>query len=63
MEPAHHKSLFGRTRDLVSLIVRMLRMWLGMCALLCGCTSLGPTAIIADPLLASTRRKEQRDHH
>jgi hypothetical protein len=46
--PLHPSGAGSHDEQLVSLVVRMLRVWLGMCALLCGCTSLGPTTIIAD---------------
>jgi hypothetical protein len=48
MEPTRRKSLAGSTRDLASLVDWKLLVWLGVYVLLSGCTSLGPTTIVAD---------------
>lgn len=48
MEHASRKSFPGSTFHLGSLLVRKLRVWLGLFALLSGCSSLGPTTIVAD---------------
>lgn len=48
MEPARHTSFAGSTCDLVSKVVRKLGVWPVAFALLSGCTSIGPTTIVAD---------------
>ncbi|MES2008174.1 MAG: hypothetical protein V4468_04710 [Pseudomonadota bacterium] len=47
-ERAHYQRLAGAISDVASLILRELWIWLGACALLPGCASLGPTTIVAD---------------
>jgi uncharacterized protein YceK len=48
MAPARRKSRAGSTGDLASLIAQKIFVWLGVCVLLSGCTSIGPTTIVAD---------------
>ncbi|MGT2504829.1 MULTISPECIES: hypothetical protein [Cupriavidus] len=48
MKLPQHKGFCSSTARLLGRVVRDFRVWLGVCALLSGCTSLGPTTIVAD---------------
>ncbi|WP_244222775.1 hypothetical protein [Cupriavidus lacunae] len=48
MEPSNQESMLGSTLRLARLANRRPRLWLGVFALLAGCTSIGPTTIVAD---------------
>ena len=53
MKLARHEDPSGSVSNLASLVVRTVFVWLGMCTI-CGCTSLGPTTVVADRFDYST---------
>ncbi|MFP3558020.1 hypothetical protein SB861_46225 [Paraburkholderia sp. SIMBA_049] len=53
MEPALRKRFGGSTSNLARRVVRKLYVWLGACVI-SGCTSLGPTTVVADRFDYST---------